>query len=53
MAKVKQVRDVKGEEPKPPTTMIDLGNVSILTVKLLDQLVQEVKGLREDLKKNG
>lgn len=49
MAKKKQVRDVKGPEPKP-TVEINPGNVSILTVKLLDQIVQEIKGLRQDLK---
>lgn len=52
MTKVKQVRDLKGgnSQPPKPLTTINLGNVPILTVKLLDQIVQEIQGLRQDLK---
>lgn len=51
MAKKKQVRSMKGPAPKPTNT-IQLGNVSVLTVKLLDQIVQELQGLRKDIKDN-
>lgn len=49
----KQVRDIKSPEPKKPTVEINPGNVPILTVKLLDQIVQEIKGLRADIKELG
>lgn len=43
MAKGKTVRDVKGEDPKPPTlTEINPGNIPILTIKLLDQINQNL-----------
>jgi hypothetical protein len=45
----KQVRDIKGQDA-PKKIEINPGNVSILTVRLLDQLVTEMQGLRQDIK---
>ena len=38
----KQVRDIKAQEPVNPTIEINPGNVSILTVKILDQINQNL-----------
>jgi hypothetical protein len=46
----KQVRDIKGEDAPKKTIEINPGNVSILTVRLLDQLVTEMQGLRQDIR---
>ena len=51
-SKGKQVGSIKGNSPPPTTIEINPGNVSILTVKLLDTLVREVQGLRQDLKES-
>ena len=45
----KNVRDVKAT-PDPKTLMIEPGNVSVLTVKLLDSINQNLVALREEIR---
>lgn len=45
----KNVRDVKAM-PDPRTLTIEPGNVSVLTVKLLDSINQNLVALREEIK---
>ena len=54
MAKGKNVRDVKGEDKSPQKknepTQINPGNISVLTVQLLDAINKNLVGLRKELK---
>ena len=45
----KQVRDVKAA-PEPTQLTIDPGNVSVLTVKLLDEINKNLVALREEIR---
>ncbi len=45
----KQVREIK-KAPEPTTLTIEPGNVSVLTVKLLDQINQNLVALREEIR---
>ena len=48
--RVKQVRDVKGEEPKERNIQAVEGNTGTLTIALLNQILMELKAINGRLK---
>ena len=55
--RLKQVRDVKGDQKKPETPQreieINQGNTAVLTVRLLNSINSNLMEIKELLKKDG